>query len=208
MLGFYLKIILECIDLMLATTNLSCLIGNHEQYFLQGIPTPQPQYMSDGEVIHQSWVHQQLGEQRKAHISKWEMIISRELQGVKVCFQHYAFLSDSKDFLGIIRNPTAADLDKLFENIEADILFYGHAHKASDIQGKKRYINPGSLGCNPKAVAKYSVAEIEDGNLNIEHREIPYDDVELFRAFEERNVPEREFIQKIFFCGRYDEYET
>jgi len=53
---------------------------------------------------------------------------------VNISFQHYAFLSIKHHFLGVIREPKATGLDKLFNDV-ADVIFYGHAHKASDIQG-------------------------------------------------------------------------
>ena len=51
----------ECIELLLATPNLHLVRGNHESYFLEGIPQPQPTWMSEGEVLHQAWVRKQLG---------------------------------------------------------------------------------------------------------------------------------------------------
>jgi predicted phosphodiesterase len=43
----------ECVDLLLSTPNLKSVTGNHEQYYVKGIPTPRPKWMSDGEVEHQ-----------------------------------------------------------------------------------------------------------------------------------------------------------
>jgi hypothetical protein len=34
-------------------------------------------------------------------------------------------------------------------------------------------------------------------------RAVPYDDEPLFRAFEERRVPERAFLYRAFFGGRF-----
>jgi predicted phosphodiesterase len=83
------------------------------------------------------------------------------------------------------------------------IIFFGHDHASSDIQGKVRYINPGSLGCNSTAIARFTIAKYQDGLVGIQHHSVTYDDKELFRTFEDRNVPEREFIYKAFFGGRF-----
>jgi putative phosphoesterase len=198
----------ECLDLILDTPQLTCIVGNHEQYYLEGIPIPKRNRMSAGEVQHQKWVHRQLGEQRKLSLANWEIVIKRDIQGIKVHFQHYGLAENGEHFARIIREPTAQDLDKLFDGIDADMIFYGHAHQASDVKGSKHYVNPGSLGCNPRAVARYTIAEFADGKVNFEHRETEYDDAELYAAFEERNVPDREFIYEVFFGGRFKAHET
>lgn len=82
-------------------------------------------------------------------------------------------------------------------------MFFGHDHSPVDLEGKARYINPGSLGCCPKALARYTIAKYEGGQVDIQHHSVSYDDRDLYRAFEDRNVPEREFIYKVFFGGRF-----
>jgi hypothetical protein len=63
-------------------------------------------------------------------------------------------------------------------------------------------VNPGSLGCHREAVGRYCVVEFNGGSFRIYHRAVAYADAELFRAFEQREVPEREFIYRAFFGGR------
>src|SRR5262245_11592812 len=50
----------ECLDLLLNTPNLDCVMGNHDAWFVEGLPQPQPAWMSEGEVQHQQWTHQAL----------------------------------------------------------------------------------------------------------------------------------------------------
>jgi putative phosphoesterase len=198
----------ECLDLMLAAPHLTCILGNHELYYLQGIPGPKLARMSAGEVQHQKWVHRQLGEGRKLPLANWKMGFDCEIEGLKVHFQHYGFAKNGESFARIIREPTAIDLDNLFAGVDADVIFYGHAHQGGVGKSTRLYLNPGSLGCNPKAVAQYTIAEFMNGKVTFEHRETPYDDGELFAAFEERNVPDRQFINDTFFAGRFKAYET
>jgi predicted phosphodiesterase len=193
----------ECVDLMQNTPNLKCVKGNHELYFVNGLPKPQPEWMSDGEVQHQLWTHQQLGKQRKSIISQWPMILEEVMDGSKTIFLHYGLTSSGNDFIGILHNPSGSDMDKIFGEQKGKIVFFGHDHVASDINGKARYINPGSLGCCPTAIARYTIATYEDGNVDIQHHSVAYDDRELFKTFEKRAVPEKEFIYKAFFGGRF-----
>jgi hypothetical protein len=114
---------------------------------------------------------------------------------------HYS-LSGPRSFAPIIKEPSAADLDQLFAGYSADLICYGHHHPFSDVQGRARYLNPGSLGCAPTAVARYSVLELVGGQLRLTHRRVPYDDGPLAAAFVARAVPERTFIDRACFGGR------
>ena len=63
----------ECVDLILSTPNLVPLAGNHEQYYLRGVPDPLPTWMSAGEAQHQRWTHAQLGTGRRAALAAWPL---------------------------------------------------------------------------------------------------------------------------------------
>ncbi|HLO15348.1 MAG TPA: metallophosphoesterase family protein [Anaerolineales bacterium] len=193
----------ECIDLMQSTPNLTCVLGNHDLYFVNGLPNPQPNWMSDGEVQHQLWTHEQLGDQRKSIISQWPFVHEDVFERVKTVFVHYGFAGSRNDFIGVVRHPNGIDMDKMFSEFRAEILFFGHDHSPSDVRGKARYINPGSLGCCSQAFARYTIAKFVDGQVDIQHCSVSYDDKELYEAFEDRKVPEKEFIYKVFFGGRF-----
>ncbi|MBK9053364.1 MAG: hypothetical protein IPL78_21420 [Chloroflexi bacterium] len=44
--------------------------------------------------------------------------------------------------------------------------------------------------------------ECHEGQYHLTYHAVPYDDAPLAAAFPERNVPDREFIWKVFFGGR------
>lgn len=185
------------------TPNLKCVRGNHDLYFINGLPEPQPKWMSDGELRHQLWTNKQLGEHRKSIISEWPMTLEFVIDGLNTTFLHYGLTSLRNDFVSIVHNPGSSDLDDMFDQQLGHIIFYGHDHASSDVQGNARYINPGSLGCSPKAVTRYTIARYEDGQIDIKHHSVAYDNRPLFKAFEDRDVPEREFIYKAFYGGRF-----
>ena len=193
----------ECVDLLHSTANLKCTAGNHDLYFVHGLPTPQPAWMSDGEVEHQMWTHAQLGDGRRSIVGAWPLVHEEIFEGVRTVFIHYSLDSSGRDFAGITRQPSSADLDPMFGQYGASIVFFGHDHSLSDVQGKYRYINPGSLGCCPQALARYAVVTCSGREIDVQQRSIPYDDRELYEAFETRDVPERGFIYKAFFGGRF-----
>lgn len=193
----------ECLDLLLNTPDVRLLMGNDESWFVEGLPEPQPAWMSDGEVEHQQWMHAQLSPALRSVIAQWPYTLEDELHGVRTTFAHYPLAPLSRDFAPLARHPTASDLDRMFSPYRAALIFFGHDHSASDVRGRARYVNPGSLGCCTQAIARYCVAEFHRGQYTVAHRAVAYDDAALFRAFEARHVPARQFIYEAFFGGRF-----
>lgn len=192
----------ECLDLVLNTPGMVSIMGNHDAWFAYGLPEPQPSWMSNGEARHQRWIHSCLDSSLRTVVGEWPYLIQNTIEGVRVSFLHYGLTESGRSFIPIIRDPEPADLDEVFSNLDAEIVFYGHHHPYSDLVGKSRYINPGSLGCHTEPVARFAVLECREKRYQLEVRGVPYDDGALFRAFEKRDVPEREFICRAFFGGR------
>lgn len=181
-------------------------MGNHDEWFAHGLPTPLPQWMSHGEADHQRWTHDQIRPELRSVVARWPYHWHCDFDGVPAAFFHYALDASGRRFARIMRKPAVPELDDAFAVFApkaAAIVFYGHSHEFSDAQGRARYVNPGSLGCTSHAVARYSVVEFGRGTYHLEHRCVPYDDAELWNAFEARRVPERAFIYRAFFGGRF-----
>jgi predicted phosphodiesterase len=196
----------ECLEMLLGLPSIQFIMGNHDRYFSRGLPVPQPSYMSDGEVEHQHWTHAQLDPGLRAVVARWPYRIVQDFAGTEATFVHYPLTASGEHFTDLIRNPAASDMDGLFAQYPSErssLFFYGHNHNFSDLQGRARYVNPGSLGCAAGPVARYAVVEFDRGGYRLEHRSVPYDDRELFDAFERRQVPERHFIYRAFLGGRF-----
>lgn len=193
----------ECLDLLLSAPGVVCLMGNHESYFVQGLPDPRPPFLSAGEAQHQEWVRAQLSAEQRTAVAAWPWVIRRDCAGVSVVLLHYALTSSGRDFRPVVRPPAVPQLDAHFAGCEADLVFYGHDHIFSDLQGRARYINPGSLGCHHEAVARYTLVRFGRKGYAVQHRAVPYDDSRLYEDFERRGVPERCFLYPAFFGGRF-----
>lgn len=192
----------ECLELILSMPQVVNIRGNHEGYFVDGIPHGGG---SEGEVAHQQWVRAQLAQAHRAAVAGWPFRIEQDFEGVKAVFQHSGLGDSGREIQGIPRDPDGAMLDRLF-GVGAgtcDVVFYGHRHEEADVQGTARYINPGSLGCCPTAAARFCVVRFEKGKFAVERRAVRYEDEGLRMAFEQRQVPDREFIGKAFFGGRF-----
>ena len=152
----------ECLELLLDIPNAWFVMGNHEAYLLSGLPTPQPSWMSDGEVQHQRWTHALLEPQVRSAIEAWPYSLHHEFKGVRTAFVHYALDTSGHDFVPLVRPVTDAGLDAVFSPLEAQLVFFGHGHAPADVRGRARYVNPGSFGLPHAGPPRY-VLITEDG---------------------------------------------
>jgi predicted phosphodiesterase len=195
----------EVLDRLLHTPAMHLLMGNHDEWFAFGIPDPRPAWMPEGAAAHIRWVHQQLDPSMRPVVAAWPYAIEVSREGVTLAFTHYPRDPDGGGFAPILTDPGSDALDRLFITPEADVIFYGHYHPASDVQGRARYVNPGSLGCDREALARFAILDIAaDGMRDLRVFAVPYDPSDYFRQLREREVAEREFIEREIF-GRDSE---
>ena len=192
----------ECLDLLLDTPRVRPVMGNHDAWFSFGLPDPRPSWMSDGELKHQRWVHSCLDPALRTVVGGWPYLIQEVCEGVRISFVHYGLRESQRGFVPAIKNPDSADLDGIFSSLKSDIVFYGHEHSASDLAGRARYVNPGSLGCHTEPIARFAMLTCRKNRYKLKMYRIPYDDRALFEQFERRAVPERDFIYQAFFGGK------
>jgi hypothetical protein len=57
-------------------------MGNLDAWLAYGLPQPQPDWMSDGEVAHQRWTHAQVSEAMVDFVSGWPFQIWRDCETV------------------------------------------------------------------------------------------------------------------------------
>jgi putative phosphoesterase len=193
----------ECIEMLLTLPNIKFVMGNHEEYFVKGVKNLTAHSMSQGEKTHQAFIADSLIEELRSILSKFPYSIEENIEGIKVLFTHYAFnhKEHSKNFKPIEKNITAESMDKLFEEVNADLIFFGHEHKPCNVKGKKHYVNVGSSGCTRNDLTHCTIVDFQDNSYEINVCKIKYDKEAVLKALEDRQVPEREFISKIFFGG-------
>lgn len=186
----------ECLERLLALPNIQFVIGNHDEWLAFGLPDPRPDWMSEGEFEHQVWTHAQIPGHLRRKVAAWPYAIEIPIgNGTILRCSHYAASSSGTGFASIVREPVAADLDRLFANVAADLVFYGHHHPSSDLRGQRRYVNPGALGCHVPE-ARFAIVTA-DGEVTL--GAVPYDWSEVLADFDRRYVPERDVIRRIFF---------
>jgi len=192
----------ECLALLIETPRVLCLMGNHESCYVKGIG-PETDLRDEGERRHQIWTHAQLGLALRGQVANWPRIVERRWDGLRMVFVHYALEPGGQRYAPVERERSAANMARLFAALDAEAIFYGHDHMQSDVVGKARYVNPGSLGCFVRAEARYCIVDIRDGQMTVIQHRVPYDDAPLAKAFVQRDVPDRVFIVRTFFGGRF-----
>lgn len=194
----------EVLDRLLHSPGVRPVMGNHDAWFAFGLPEPRPPWMTVGEHTHQRWVHAQLDPGLRSVVARWPWVIEEVIDGLPTAFVHYGLDETGRGFAPLVPRFEAGELDRLFARHRATLVCYGHHHFPSrvvrDVAGRARYVNPDALGCGAEPVARYVVIDVGAGRLSF--RAVPYDPASLFRAFEEREVPEREFILATFFRRR------
>jgi len=97
----------ECLDLLLEAPGLVCLMGNHDAWYVRGLPQPRPEWLSEGEIAHQRWVHAQLGPGRRGAVARWPWVVSETFDGVRVTLLHYEPADDPGCFAPCRRDSTS-----------------------------------------------------------------------------------------------------
>ena len=188
----------ECLETCLTMKHLTCVMGNHDYWYVSGLPVTKPNWMSPEEFAHQLWTHSEIGPAYKGVVSEWKFMHTLMINEKKITFLHYALNETRNGFKPILKNPTRLALDNLFGPMTADIIFYGHQHIPNDSKGRCRYVNLGCAGCHNKPAVRLGILEIYQGQLKLKKMEVPYYDDGLMDAFELKKVPARAFIKKTF----------
>lgn len=177
--------------------NLTCVLGNHDRWFLDGTPS----WLYFNLRAHHAWVREQVYATGRMFMAGWPMQYAITVGGVRIVTTHYAL--EGEGWLPIKNEPTVDELDEMFAGCEADVVLYGHHHPFADDEGRARYVNPGSAGCHDRPEARYCVLDVADGAYTLTHHAAPYDDAPLAAAFKARPVPYKGSIVDTFFGGRF-----
>ena len=167
----------ECMDLLLSR-KVTCLLGNHDRDFADN--QTQVRNLSHVPAQHKQQVFATIGDEYRARVKEFPVYVTRNCGGSKLLFCHYAFYPmpvavDQYLFKTIEMSPTADKLDLLFDGLDCDAVFFGHKHEPCDIQGKRLYVDVGSVGCHPEPYARAVVIEYDDASWSYKRVRAPYD---------------------------------
>lgn len=192
----------ETVQYLMQIPNLIAVRGNHEKYLLDAMPTeyPNEENMGYDEMEHHKWEHSLLSKECVDFLRNLPYQLSFKCEGLTLSVMHYC-MDYGGYYINGKKNPSADDLDKMFDSIESDIILYGHNHSRNIYKGDKFYINIGSLGCpaQDKNIARAGIVNIQNGIVEFEPIDLKYDVDEVIRAIDEINYPDADNIKKYFY---------
>ena len=195
----------ECMDMLLCATNLTCILGNHDKDYLNDNTTPP--LLSHVSREHKEFTFNLLGERYKDAVSRFPALVVQDYNGLSVAFLHYAFARPSdkqRDKRAVFRpiefNPSTEELDEMFADIPADMIFFGHQHSPCEGVGRKIYCNVGSAGCFKQSMTRGAILHVDrEGNPTVEKFAVPYDREATLAEMDALEVPSADFIKDFYF---------
>lgn len=184
----------ECLDLIRNNKSINCILGNHEDYYLNGLP----ENVTNGEKKHQEWVSNQLGTNYIDFINTFKTSIIVENKYLKILLKHYV-TDENGDFLKIIQKPDKKILSSLFDNTDCDIIVFGHDHNSYEMIDNNKFYCLGSSGCTKDEFTFYYTIELTNKEYKFEKKIVRYNRNNIISEFDRKNVPEKDFLAKAFF---------
>lgn len=173
--------------------------GNHEIYYTDIISTGSAD-VDAGELVHQRWVAEKLGNSYFESVNNFDYDRVLDSDGVKIYFCHYPFTKKDNKFNWFIDFDKKIDRS-LFSYTDADLYVFGHQHNGSDKidSNGTRYINLSSAGATRGNETTYVIIQIQDNSFEVTMKNIIYDKSKVVDKIDQLEVPERDFIKRIFF---------
>lgn len=187
----------EVLDFFMASLIIP-LKGNHEGYYLD-IMNHGTTSVHEKELLHQLWVVQTLGPDYLEYINDMKYALTIEEGGCRIHLCHYPYVMEKDHFVRFY--PLEENITKeMFDERHADAYIYGHQHAGSDsVKEGVRFINLKSSGATITDETHYLILELSDGTFSAKMKAIPYNRNNVVDKLEKLNVPEFEFIKKVFF---------
>jgi predicted phosphodiesterase len=198
----------EVLERLCNLPSIMMVTGNHDEAILAlkyGLPHPKSH--SHARQHHQ-WIADQLTDTNVDTLSTLPRELTIEEDGFNFLITHYPFKQGKKEspisedpFMPIISEPDSNAMKELFkDSLTYNFIGFGHHHILHDFKVKQTHIvNPGALGCNKVAEARYAIVyKTDEQELSIEYKSVPYDQTRLFKAYKELKVPDGPFLMKAF----------
>lgn len=195
----------EVLHRLFSRNDTSMITGNHDEAVLalaKGQEYPKS-HLNVRE--HHQWILDRIDKSFIVKLEQLPRTIKQNIEGHSILFTHYQIQNNkindhiSKDPFTPIVNPSLENLETLFKGNNEDLICFGHHHPVHYFKGNKAvYINPGSLGCNHKPIAPYAVIELSNDKIKINLEEAAYDNSAFLKSYHKLQVPDRDFILKVF----------
>ena len=190
----------EVVDLAISN-GVRCVLGNHDELVVKGLPLDPVPGMGDDELMHQHWTHSRLDKPRRDFIRGFPYMLQEQIEGVQLTVVHFALTQQQNAFKPVDFRGSEEEILGLFSDTPGELMCFGHLHgqRLNREYGSRHFLNPGSLGTGAQAEASYAWIELREGRFEIEMLRVPYQRGELLARYDQLEIPAREVIRKIFF---------
>ncbi|GMA64289.1 metallophosphatase family protein [Alicyclobacillus fastidiosus] len=192
----------EVLAALFSREDVSMITGNHEDAVLAIFQGQEPASRGE-ESAHHEWIVQHTDKMFLHKLLDLPRSLKVKHEGKSLLLVHY-HLDSTGNFLPIDRDPSSEKLDTIYNGNQAEMVCFGHHHPVHFFETADRtYLNPGSLGCCDRPVARYAVLDIDSTGITVEMKEIPYDNRQFLLSYEKLEVPARELILKVFHGNQH-----
>ena len=195
----------KVLHLLFAREDLSMITGNHDEAILALLKGEEHPKSHAHARAHHQWIADRMDKSFIHKLDELPRTIERTIENKSILFTHYHIEKSkihahiSQDPFSKIVEPSIENLTSLFNEHREDLICFGHHHPLHFFEGHETiFLNPGSLGCSIKSTAPYAIVEIVKGKINIEFKEATYDKRKFLASYNLLQVPERDFLLKIF----------
>ena len=203
----------EVLEMLTEVDVVGYVSGNTERYVLTG-ERPDPSFdevAADPTMLQRlvdvaatfAWTKGVLhGQGWLDHLASFQPSIRLRLaDGTNVCAIHASLHSD--DGPGITPTATESELDELFADPGASLIFGGHTHRQTDrTHGGVRYVNPGSVSSHhePANGAQYAIVHTSETDHRVELHDLDYDKARTIEAIRASGIPGSPFLLHRYFA--------
>lgn len=192
----------QVLDLLLSRNDVYFVVGNHDLALMAAFHDEEAPRGHQNERKHHQWLADRINPAYIKSMSNWPKQHIINYFNKQLLFTHY-HLDQNNWFLPIEKSPTTESLDQIYKETKYKLVCFGHHHIVHDfVSGERDYFNPGSLGCYDKPLARYGIVTLMENVIIKELIEVPYENKEFLQSYDRLQVPEREFILKIFHGGQ------
>lgn len=199
----------EVLGILFGRDDISMITGNHDEAVL-ALAAGREYPRSHLHVLaHHQWIADGMDKDFIAKLEKLPRIIREEFSGHGVLFTHYHMenrkteVPISEDPFSQIVEPNLGNAEKMFSGHDESLICFGHHHPQHFFHNDRTiYLNPGALGCNDKPEAPYAIIEAKEKGFEVEIKAAVYDNKAFLEAYDKLQVPERDFILRIFHGGQ------
>ena len=197
----------EVIELIRRHDKVRTISGNHDENVLALLHDERYPDSYLHAKAHHEWVADQLTPENRVFLERLPRTILKTVDTERILFTHYAY-RDVRARIGEepLRPTVDGDektLPQLFTDTLANLICFGHHHPRQFVQvNGTTYMNPGALGCQPKAIAPFAVVTGDGGKWDVAFIDLPYDDAAYLEAFNASDMPSKELLRKLFLGGR------